>query len=349
MAWFIVVAAGIWGLGHVAGTSPRARLVMIAVLYFIALLTVATLPESHPALAVLGKSQGEWLLLGGMAALASLYVVGLRWLRAKASPPPPEDPQTGPFRNEELSRYARHIMLREIGGPGQKRLKEAKVLIIGAGGLGSPALIYLAAAGTGTIGVIDDDEVEITNLQRQIAHSDQRIGMPKVFSAERAMKELNPFVDIHTYHRRLTEDIATKLVDDYDIVLDGSDNFDTRYLANRVCVATQKPLVSAALTQWEGQISVFDPTQGTPCYQCVFPKPPASELVPSCAEAGVLGPLPGVLGTMMAVETIKLITRAGEPLRGRMMIYDALFAEARTISLTRREDCRICGNRFNAP
>ena len=349
MVWFLAVVAGIWGLGHIIGTSQRARLITITVLYSIALLAVSTLPETHPALSVLGKSLGTWLLLGGLAVLAFLYIAGLRWLRAKAQPAPPEDPRPGPLGKSELPRYARHIMLREIGGPGQKRLKEAKVLVIGAGGLGSPALMYLAAAGTGTIGVIDDDAVELTNLQRQIAHSDLRIGMPKVHSAEKAMKELNPFVEIRSYHRRLTEDIASKLVAEYDIVLDGTDNFNTRYLANRVCVAAQRPLVSAALTQWEGQISVFDPAQGSPCYQCVFPEPPASEMVPSCAEAGVLGPLPGVLGTMMAVETVKLIAQAGEPLRGRMMIYDALFAETRTIRVTRREDCRICGSRSNVP
>ncbi len=344
MGWFLAIAAGIWGIGQFAGSSARVRLVLIAILYCIALIAVTVLPENHPVLAVLGESRGAWLLLGGLALLAFLYVTGLRWLRAKAQPSPSEDTPQGAFGSSEISRYARHIMLREIGGPGQRKLKEAKVLVIGAGGLGSPALMYLAAAGVGTIGVIDDDAVEVTNLQRQIAHTDPRIGMPKVFSAERTMKDLNPFANIRPYHRRLTEDVATELVADYDIVLDGTDNFDTRYLTNRVCVAAGKPLVSAALTQWEGQISVFDPSQGTPCYQCIFPEPPASGLAPSCAEAGVLGPLPGVLGAMMAVEAVKLITQAGEPMQGRMMIYDALYGETRTIGLTRREDCETCGS-----
>ncbi len=344
MVWFLAMAVGIWVLGHIAGSRRQTRLVLIAVLYSIALLTVAILPQNHPLSAVLGGSPGEWLMLGGIAALALVYGTGLRWLKERARPAPQEHPPRNTFRDTEVTRYARHIMLREIGGPGQKRLKEAKVLVIGAGGLGSPALMYLAAAGTGTIGVIDEDVVEITNLQRQIAHADQRIGIPKVFSAERAMRELNPFVEIRPYHRRLTDDIAGSLVADYDIVLDGTDNFDTRYLTNRICVAAGKPLVSAALTQWEGQISVFDPAQGAPCYQCVFPEPPASGLAPSCAEAGVLGPLPGVLGAMMAVETVKLATQAGEPLLGRMMIYDSLYGETRTIRITRREGCETCSS-----
>jgi len=343
MVWFLAAVAVIWALGHVTGSSRRARLALIALMYCLALMAAVLLPETHAARAMIGRSPGAWLLLGILATLAFLYTVGLRFLRTRAWRETSEHRRQDTFRDAELPRYARHIMLREIGGTGQRKLKEAKVLVVGAGGLGSPAMMYLAAAGIGTIGVIDDDEVEITNLQRQIAHTDPRIGMPKVFSAERTMKDLNPFADIRPYSRRLTEDIAAELVEDYDIVLDGSDNFDTRYLTNRVCVAAGKPLVSAALTQWEGQISVFDPARGAPCYQCVFPEAPASGLAPSCAEAGVLGPLPGVLGAMMAVEAVKLVARAGEPLRGRMMIYDALYGETRTIGLTRREGCETCG------
>ena len=344
MIWYLAISVGIWGLGPITGLRRQTRMGLIAGLYAVALLAIALLPENHSARSVLSGSLGEWLTLGGLVALTLVYCIGLRWLKARARPATPEVPSSGVFRDTEVSRYARHIMLREIGGPGQKRLKEAKVLVIGAGGLGSPALMYLAAAGTGTIGLVDHDAVEVTNLQRQIAHADPRIGMPKVFSAEKAMKELNPSVEIRPYHRRLTEEIAADLVADYDIVLDGTDNFDTRYLTNRVCVAAGKPLVSGALTQWEGQVSVFDPARGAPCYQCVFPERPAPGLVPSCAEAGVLGPLPGVLGAMMAVETVKLITKAGEPLLGRMMIYDALYGETRTITVTRRESCDICRN-----
>ena len=205
------------------------------------------------------------------------------------------------------------------------------------------ALQYLAAAGVGTIGVIDDDVVEGSNLQRQVIHTDARIGMAKVFSADAAMTAQNPFVTVLPYNRRLTEDIAHDLLADYDLVLDGSDNFDTRYLVNRAAAAAGIPLIGAALTQWEGQISVWDPAHGAPCYECIFPVAPDPSLAPTCAEAGVAGPLPGVVGAMMAVEAIKLLTGAGESLRGRLLIYDALYAETRTIALKPRPDCPVCG------
>jgi molybdopterin/thiamine biosynthesis adenylyltransferase len=249
----------------------------------------------------------------------------------------------GTFSETELDRYARHIVLRELGGPGQKQLKQAKVLVIGAGGLGAPALQYLAAAGVGTIGVIDDDVVDNGNLQRQVIHRDANIGVPKVFSAAEAMKAQNPYVDVRPYNRRLTEDISAELMKDYDLVLDGTDNFETRYLANRMAVEAGKPLISGALSQWEGQLSVFHPADATPCYQCIFPQAPDPGLAPSCAEAGVLGPLPGVVGAMMAVEAIKVIVGTGQPLLGEMMIYDALWGETRKIALKRRPDCPVCG------
>jgi len=217
------------------------------------------------------------------------------------------------------------------------------VLVVGAGGLGSPALLYLAAAGVGRIGVIDADVVEATNLQRQVIHADARIGQPKVFSAEAAMKAVNPYVDVRPYNRRLTPEVAETLVAEYDVVLDGTDNFDTRYAVNAACVAAGVPLVSGALTQWEGQLSVFHPASGAPCYRCIFPEAPAAGLAPSCAEAGVLGPLPGVVGSMMAVEAVKHITGAGQGLVGSMMIYDALWGETRTIGVKRREGCETCG------
>jgi molybdopterin/thiamine biosynthesis adenylyltransferase len=218
------------------------------------------------------------------------------------------------------------------------------VLVVGAGGLGSPALLYLAGAGVGTVGVIDDDVVEETNLQRQVIHADARIGMPKVFSAEAAMKALNPHVAVRPYDRRLTEEIAGELLADYDLVLDGTDDFPTRYLVNRTASARRLPLVSAALSQWEGQISLYHTAGGTPCYQCVFPEAPAPGLAPSCAEAGVLAPLPGVVGSMMAVEAVKHLTGAGETLAGRMLIYDSLHGETRTIRLKRRAGCPVCGS-----
>jgi molybdopterin/thiamine biosynthesis adenylyltransferase len=204
-------------------------------------------------------------------------------------------------------------------------------------------LTYLAAAGVGTIGVIDDDVVDLSNLQRQVIHGDADIGLPKVQSAAAAVHALNPHVTLRPYQRRLTDEIATDLFDDYDIIMDGSDNFDTRYLVNRAAVATGKPLISGALAQWEGQLSVFDPARGAPCYECVFPTRPAEGLAPSCAEAGVMGPLPGVIGAMMAGEAIKLITGAGAPLRGALLIYDGLYADARRMTLTPRADCAVCG------
>ncbi len=346
MVWFLVCAAMLWGIGHWTGTPVRARWLMIALLYVAALMALLLLPAGNPVQSMLGGTVQEWMVLGGLAAVVYAYSRVLALVRARVVAKEPVVAETADaqgFAPGELPRYARHIMLREIGGPGQKKLKQARVLVVGAGGLGSPACMYLAAAGVGTIGVIDDDVVEETNLQRQIAHADARIGMAKVFSAEKAMRALNPFVTVRPYHRRLDEEIAADLVVEYDLVLDGVDNFDTRYLVNRACVAAGVPLVSAALTQWEGQISVFDPARGAPCYQCIFPEAPAPELVPSCAEAGVLGPLPGVMGSMMAAEAVKVIACAGESLRGRLMIFDALYAETRVIAIKPRPDCPVCG------
>jgi molybdopterin/thiamine biosynthesis adenylyltransferase len=191
--------------------------------------------------------------------------------------------------------------------------------------------------------VIDDDVVEGSNLQRQIIHSDARIGAPKVRSAMEAMRALNPWVEIRPYERRLSDEIAEDLFAEFDLVLEGTDNAETRYLVNRACVAQGKPLISGAIVQWEGQVSVFDPAHGAPCYQCVFPEAPAAGLAPSCAEAGVVGPLPGVIGSMMALEAVKLIAGAGHVLRGELLIYDGLYGETRKISVARRADCPVCG------
>ena len=345
------LAAILWGIGHLMGMPRQARLLMIGLLYVGVLIIQVLLPDGHALRMATGESPALWLIIGGFVALALLYRRGLGWLRGKAEareaaeqPPKPK----GSFSETELDRYARHIVLREVGGAGQKALKQGRVLVIGAGGLGAPALQYLAAAGVGTIGVIDHDAVDNANLQRQVIHRDADIGMPKVFSAEAAMRAQNPFVEVRPYHRRLTEDIAAELFAEYDVVLDGTDNFDTRYLANRAAVQTGKPLVSGALAQWEGQLSVFDPGHGAPCYQCIFPEAPADGLAPSCAEAGVIGPLPGVIGSMMAVEAVKILTSAGHPMRGEMLIYDALWGETRKIALDRRADCPVCGNRAAA-
>jgi molybdopterin/thiamine biosynthesis adenylyltransferase len=296
-----------------------------------------------------GRDPTGWVKFWGAVAVAGVLVVlygeGVRRLKRRSVPPPQAPKPAGSFSESEVQRYARHLMLREIGGPGQKRLKTARVLVVGAGGLGSPALLYLAGAGVGSIGVIDDDVVEGSNLQRQIIHADQRIGMPKVFSAEIAMRALNPFIEVRPYNRRLTEDIVADLVADHDLVLDGTDGFDTRYLVNRACVSAGVPLISGALTQWEGQLGLYHPAGGGPCYACVFPVRPAPGLVPTCAEAGVAAPLPGIIGAMMAMEAVKHLTDAGETLKGRLMIHDALFAETRVISVSKRPDCAVCGGR----
>jgi molybdopterin/thiamine biosynthesis adenylyltransferase len=345
MLLVLALVAVIWGIGHLMGAPKAMRWMLTILLWAAVVLLNLTLPMGHPLRVATGGSAALWLLVAGGVALIALYRLGLNWLRARVRVEPEAEAKPKPtFSETELNRYARHIVMREVGGTGQKRLKNAKVLVIGAGGLGSPALMYLAAAGVGTIGVIDDDVVDNSNLQRQVIHRDADIGTPKVFSAERAMRAQNPFVTVRPYQRRLDADTAADLIADYDIVLDGTDNFDTRYLANRICVAQGKPLISGALSQWEGQISVFHPKKGGPCYQCIFPEAPAEGLAPSCAEAGVISPLPGVIGTMMAVEAMKLITGAGAVLRGEMMIYDALWGETRKFTLKQRDDCPVCGN-----
>jgi molybdopterin/thiamine biosynthesis adenylyltransferase len=285
-------------------------------------------------------------LFAGVFILILLYFLGLRRLRdaarlrheAQAEPVNPDS-----LTPTELDRYARHIVLREIGGPGQKKLRKAKVLVIGAGGLGAPVLQYLAAAGVGTIGVIDDDTVSLSNLQRQVLFDEDQLGKPKVFAAQQRLKLLNPFVDVLPYNRRLTADIAEELFADYDLVLDGTDTFASREIVNAACVATKTPLVWGAISQWEGQVTVFDPSSGAPCFQCVFPAPPADGQAPTCAEAGVMGALPGVIGSMMAAEAIKLITGAGTVLKGELLIFDALEGQTRKFRIQRNPDCPVCG------
>ncbi|MFD1160524.1 HesA/MoeB/ThiF family protein [Roseovarius aestuarii] len=344
MLLVLVMAGALWGGGAAMGTPKPMRWTMVGMLWLGVVILHLLLSEGHALRMATGESAALWLMLGGAVAMVLAYRAGLRRLRAKAQTTSVENPVPGSFTDTQLERYARHIVLREIGGPGQKALRDARVLVVGAGGLGSPVLLYLAAAGVGTIGVIDDDLVENSNLQRQVIHRDADIGMPKVQSALRAMHAQNPSVIVRPYHRRLSADIADELFAEYDLILDGTDNFDTRYLSNAAAVRTGKPLISGALAQWEGQLSVFDPANGAPCYQCVFPEAPAPGLAPSCSEAGVLSPLPGVVGSMMASEAIKLITHSGTPLRGEMLIYDALYGESRKFTLKPRADCPICGD-----
>ena len=343
MAMVLVIAAALWFIGHLTRAPYAARFLMIGLLYVAVLALQIVLPDGHPLREATGGSAGEWFVIGLLGALIWVYSKGLKAIKAKVRPENAAQ-AANPTKTSasELERNARHIVLREIGGPGQKRLKEARVLVIGAGGLGAPALQYLAAAGVGTIGVIDDDIVENSNLQRQVIHTDARIGMPKVFSAEQAMVAQNPYVTVRPYHRRLTDEIAQELFNDYDIILDGSDNAETRYRVNETAVKLRLPLVSAALSQWEGQISVFDPSRDAPCYACVFPQAAAPGLAPSCAEGGVFSPLPGVMGAMMAGEAMKMLAGAGTPLIGRMLIYDALYSEVRVIGIKRLKNCSVC-------
>jgi molybdopterin/thiamine biosynthesis adenylyltransferase len=336
---FFVLAAALWGLGWALNVPKSLRWAGIAALWLGVVAVHLTLPEGAGLRISLGGDAKTWAAAGVVALAIAGYRAALLALRRRAAPKAPTA-QTGLFAAGELPRYARHIVLREIGGAGQARLKSAKVLVVGAGGLGAPALMYLAAAGVGTIGVMDDDIVDETNLARQIIHSQDHIGLPKVQSAQMALAQINPFTRVLPFHRRLNE-ASLSVIDDFDLVLDGSDNMATRYLVNAACARAGKPLISAALTQWEGQISLYHPPR-TPCFACVFPAAPESGLAPPCAEAGVLSPLPGVIGAMMAVEAVKHISGAGQTLAGRMMLYDALDAQTRTITLTKNPQCPVC-------
>ena len=248
------------------------------------------------------------------------------------------------FSESEIARYSRHILLREVGGTGQARLREASVLIIGAGGLGSPAGLYLAAAGIGRIGIVDDDRVELSNLQRQIAHTTARLGAPKVDSEAEAIAALNPEVKVEPHRLRLAANNVRELISGYDIVCDGSDNFATRFVLADACVAARKTLVSAAVLRFEGQISTFKPHEGPdhPCYRCLYPEPPPEGAVPSCREAGVFGAVTGVMGTLQATEVLKEIVKIGVSLSGRLLLWDALDMRFRMIGFKRDPDCPVC-------
>lgn len=246
------------------------------------------------------------------------------------------------FSEDQIHRYARHILLKEVGGVGQEKLLKAKVLLIGAGGLGSPLLLYLAAAGVGTIGVIDDDTVDLSNLQRQIAHTTERIDMPKVQSAGRAATAINPDVRVVEYKARLTADNIAALLEDYDLVADGSDNFPTRFLVNDACFFAKKTLVSAAVLRFDGQLATFKPHAGGPCYRCLYPEAPPPGEVPSCDQAGILGAVAGVMGTLQATEVLKELLGIGDSMAGRLLIYDALSAAFRTVKVKPDPECALC-------
>jgi sulfur-carrier protein adenylyltransferase/sulfurtransferase len=242
---------------------------------------------------------------------------------------------------EQRERYSRHLLVPEIGLEGQLKLLDAKVLLLGAGGLGAPTALYLAAAGVGTIGIVDDDVVDLSNLQRQVAHAESRIGMPKVDSAETAIHEINSDIDVVKHQTRLDASNIMEIIGDYDIVVDGVDNFPTRYLLNDATVRLKIPVVSASILGFDGQLSVFAPYDG-PCYRCLYPTPPPAELAPSCGANGVLGALPGIMGVLQAIEVVKLVTGAGEPLIGRLLLYEALSTSFTDLKVRRDPDCPIC-------
>lgn len=246
------------------------------------------------------------------------------------------------FTNEQLERYSRHIILKEVGVKGQKKLLNAKVLIIGAGGLGAPAAMYLAAAGVGTIGIADADEVDLSNLQRQVIHTTNDLGKPKVESAKETMQAINPDVNVITYHDFIAADNITDIIKDYDFILDGTDNFPAKFLINDACVMAKKPFSHAGIIRFQGQLMTYVPEKG-PCYRCVFENPPPKDAVPTCKQAGVIGAMAGVIGCLQAMEAVKYITGAGELLTGSLLTYDALKMEFRKIKLPKNKKCGVCG------
>src|SRR5438552_3997751 len=252
------------------------------------------------------------------------------------------NPPTAQLSNDEILRYSRHLIMPEVGMEGQLKLKRAKVLCIGAGGLGSPLALYLAAAGVGRLGIVDFDVVDFTNLQRQVIHGTKDVGRPKLASAREAIAEINPYVEAVSHETRLTSDNALDLFKDYDIVADGTDNFPTRYLVNDACVLLGKPNVYASIFRFEGQATVFYAREG-PCYRCLYPEPPPPGLVPSCAEGGVLGVLPGIMGAIQALEAIKLILGKCDSLIGRLLLFDALGLKFRELKLRKSPECPVCG------
>jgi len=325
-----------------AGILPGARMVPRG---FLELRIEEAVPD-HGADVVLYCAGGTRSLL----AARSLREMGYSRVRSlaggfgawKAAGLPVDVPVR--LTDAQRSRYSRHLLIPEVGEAGQAKLLKAKVLLIGAGGLGSPAALYLSAAGVGRLGIVDDDVVDESNLQRQILHSTDRVGMAKTESAKKTIKNLNPDVVVDEHRLRLNRDNAMELFARYDIVLDGSDNFGTRYLVNDTCVLLSKPNVHGSIFRFDGQATTFIPGNGNPCYRCLFPEPPPPELAPSCQEAGVLGVLPGIIGMIQAVETVKMILGAGEPLVGRLLLYDALEQRFREVKYARDPACPAYGD-----
>ena len=333
-----------WFLAGYLGVSQNLRATYVGILLAGILGALVLIPETHSFSIRMG-GWAPWATISFIFGVVFLFRLFISALRNKSNEIYFADVQEADeFSNHELERYSRHIILRELGGLGQRRIKDSKVLIIGAGGLGAPIIQYLAASGVGTIGIIDHDKVSLSNLQRQVIYLTNQVGEQKVFSAADAIYKLNSNVNVRPYNRRLNSEIAEEIFSEYDVIVDGTDNFETRYIANAAATITKKPLVSGALSQWEGQVSVFAPHQGGPCYACVFPTPPKDGLALTCSEGGVFSPLPGVVGSVMAVETLKILSQSGETLLGQMFIYDGLRGESRKIKLKPIKKCPVCSS-----
>ncbi len=326
-------------LGRVLHLPRQVVLLMVGILW-VGMLSLQVIAPGSGAAAALGGSAAGWLVLGAVVMLVIGYRRLLARLRVQATPAPAPVTRDAGLSDAELDRYARHLVLHQIGGAGQMRLKDARVLVVGAGGLGSPVCLYLAAAGVGRITLADDDTVSLSNLQRQVIFRDDLRGEPKAYAAAEAMLRLNPHLDVTPLIRRITEG-DSDLIAGHDLVIDGTDSFAGRAAINRACVAAGVPLLSGAIGQWEGQVTLFDPARGGPCMTCLFPVAPERDA--PCAEAGVVGALPGVIGSLMALEAIKHLTGAGQGLRGRMMLFDGLYGETRTIACAQDPACPVCG------
>ena len=339
----ILFFAGVAAIAWLAGLRGRDILASLAIPWAAVVLLKWQMPDLWLT-RQFGGDVRHWLLIGMIGGLVFLYRIGLRKLRRHV--PEPAAPETGPqsdgMSEAELDRYARHLVLREIGGPGQMRLRNARVLVVGAGGLGSPVGLYLAAAGVGEIWLADDDVVELSNLQRQVIFRNNQRGESKATAAAGNMLGLNPHIRAFAWPSRITAESA-EMISSYDLVIDGTDSYASRDAINRACIAAGVPLLAGAIAQWEGQVTLYDSARGGPCFSCIFPQEPAPGNAPPCAEAGVVGALPGVIGSILALEAIKYLTGAGQGLHERMLIFDGLYGETRTITIASRPDCPVCG------
>ena len=332
----------VWLIARHFGVSQNLRAVSVFIILIFILGTLFIIPETNSFSIVMG-GWAPWATISFLFCITFLFRLFIDVLRNKSNDVYLGDiKEADEFSNHELERYSRHILLKELGGLGQRRIKDSSVLIVGAGGLGAPVIQYLAASGVGTIGIIDHDKVSLSNLQRQVIYPAKQVGEQKVFSAADAIYQLNSNVNVRPYNRRLNSEIAEEIFSEYDVVVDGTDNFETRYLSNSAAITTKKHLVSGALSQWEGQVSVFAPHKGGPCYACVFPSPPKVGLALTCSEGGVFSPLPGVIGSVMAVETLKILSHSGNTLLGQLFIYDGLKGESRKIKINPSKKCPIC-------